>query len=120
MASRNTHYAYLLPDGKSGITESWAACEKIVRGWKGARYKGFTSRKEAADWLSSGALYDVKVSIPAEKGIYFDAGTGRGEGVEVSVTDEKGADLLDKIISKELVNKHGKHFKIFPAIIWYR
>lgn len=47
--------------------------------------------------------------IPLKPGIYFDAGTGRGLGVEASVTDEKGNNLLDKIISKDQLNHHGKY-----------
>lgn len=46
---------------------------------------------------------------PLEPGIYFDAGTGRGNGVEVSVTDEKGQSLLDKILSKNQINQCGKY-----------
>jgi ribonuclease HI len=42
-------------------------------------------------------------------GIYFDAGTGRGDGVEVSVTDEKGKNLLHKAVSKFELNQFGKH-----------
>ena len=42
-------------------------------------------------------------------GIYFDAGTGRGEGVEISVTDEKGKNLLHKAIAAKDLNKFGKH-----------
>jgi ribonuclease HI len=44
-----------------------------------------------------------------EPGIYFDAGTGRGAGVEVSVTDERGKNLLHEAISKRDLNKFGKH-----------
>ena len=32
-----------------------------------------------------------------EKGIYFDAGTGRGIGVEVRITNENKENILDKI-----------------------
>jgi ribonuclease HI len=44
-----------------------------------------------------------------ETGIYFDAGTGRGNGVEISVTDERGTDLLGYVLAKKLINRHGKH-----------
>lgn len=107
MATGNKYYSFLLPDGESGVVDSWGKCEAKVKGLKGARYRGFKTKKEAEEWLFSGARYGVKK--PAEKGVYFDAGTGRGEGVEVSVTDESGNDLLKEIILPELVNKHGKH-----------
>lgn len=109
MATKNTHYAYLMPSGEKGILTSWEKCKEKVQGIKGSRYKGFKNREEAELWLSSGALYDIKTKMPAKKGIYFDAGTGRGEGVEVSVTNEKGEDLLSQIVPKELINKHDKH-----------
>ncbi len=101
------YYAYILPDGKTEITDSWAECEKAVKNQKGARYKSFKELDEAKKWLSSGATYDYQKEMP--RGVYFDAGTGRGEGVEISVTDETKKDLLSSAISKELINAHGKH-----------
>ncbi|MEK7478746.1 MAG: ribonuclease H family protein [Patescibacteria group bacterium] len=117
------YYAYLLTEknkpphptsgcgGKSGILEDWKECEKIVSG-KDARYRSFTSREEAENWLKNGAKYEIgppKVAKKLEKGIYFDSGTGRNQKVEVSVTDEKGNNLLDKIRPKIKLNKFGKH-----------
>jgi len=110
------YYAYFLlgkeglPANRRGICESWVECENLVKG-KDARYRGFKTRGEAQAWLDAGAQYEVKQK-PKKKltaGIYFDAGTGRGEGVEVSVTDSKGNDLLKDILPKKLLNIHGKH-----------
>ena len=102
------HYAYFLPEeNKRGIAESWTECEKIVKGKPNARYKGFDAREDAEAWLEKGADYDFRKE--SEKGIYFDAGTGRGAGVEISVTDEKGNDLLNKILPGPEINRHGKH-----------
>lgn len=101
-------YAYHVPrTGKHGIAESWDECQKIVFGEENARFKGFKSRAEAEEWLRAGADYAHKKEMP--KGVYFDAGTGRGMGVEVSVTDENGKSLLHLIISKKDINKFGKH-----------
>ncbi len=49
------------------------------------RYKSFKSQSEAQNWLDNGAKYEDKNEIKANlpDGIYFDAGTGRGIGVEV-------------------------------------
>ena len=113
------YYAYFLTDkNKSGILEDWKECEKIVSG-KEARYRSFTSRQEAENWLKNGANYEIRPKTALrpgsgqakklEKGIYFDSGTGRNQKVEVSVTDEKGKDLLDKIRPKIKLNKFGKH-----------
>jgi len=109
MPSTNTHYAYFLPNGKNGIVRSWTKCEEIVRGVEGARYKGFKNDTEANLWLASGAKYTVKIKEKMPKGVYFDAGTGRGKGVEISVTDKNGKDLLDKVLHPNLINKYGKY-----------
>lgn len=104
------YYAYFISQEKQGICDSWNECEKIVKG-KDARYRGFKTREEARAWLDTGAQYEMKEK-PKKKlstGIYFDAGTGRGEGVEISVTDSRGSDLLKDILPKKLVNVHGKH-----------
>ncbi len=106
---KNSYYAYiLLSTGEKHIVDSWAACERAVKG-KEARYKGFTSRLAAETWLSAGAQYEAKIKPILEDGIYFDAGTGRGDGTEVSVTDKNGNDLLAKVLPKSKINRHGKH-----------
>lgn len=106
MASKK-YYAYRLPKtGESGICDNWEECKKIVSGKTDARYKGFSSLADAEEWIGQGADYLHKKEMP--KGIYFDAGTGRGDGVEVSVTDEGGKDLLQLALPKKKINKHGK------------
>jgi ribonuclease H-related protein len=109
--AKNTkkYYAYVLTtEHKSGIIDNWKECEKIVSGKK-ARYKSFKSQTEAQNWLKKGGNYEIKKAVKIEKGIYFDSGTGRGNGVEISVTNEKKKDLLDKISPKIKINKFGKH-----------
>lgn len=112
MKNTKKYYAYLLSDkNKSGICENWQECEKIVSG-KNARFRSFVTKQEAENWLQNGANYDIKPPKPVkklEKGIYFDSGTGRNQKVEVSVTDEKGSNLLNKIAPKIKLNKFGKH-----------
>lgn len=109
MKSRRKYYAYLLPSGKSGVMEDWSACERIVSGVMGARYRGFAAKEDARAWLGQGAGYDTKIYKKPKRGIYFDAGTGRGDGVEVSVTDETGKNLLHKVMKKKDLNFFGKH-----------
>ena len=102
------YYAYLIPSTKKhGVTDDWEECKKIIAGIARAKYKGFKTKKEAEEWLKGGADYAAKKTL--HKGIYFDAGTGRGQGVEISVTDEKGKDLLATIMPQEHINRHGKH-----------
>jgi ribonuclease HI len=116
-------YAYYLVDAnESGITEAWNECERITKGNK-ARYKSFKTFVEAEKWLSNGAEYETKKGsmskkddlaekyLQLEKGaIYFDAGTGRGNGVEVRVTDYDGSPLLQEIIGYAKVNEHGNYY----------
>ena len=95
--------------GKIRRHGDWSACEKMVSGVMGARYRGFASKEDAHAWLRSGARYEIKTYKKLEPGIYFDAGTGRGEGVEMSVTDETGKNLLHKAMKKKELNCFGKH-----------
>ncbi|MBI2640092.1 MAG: ribonuclease H family protein [Candidatus Sungbacteria bacterium] len=105
------YYAYFVPrTNKNGVTADWKECEKIIKGERGAKFKSFKTKAEAEKWLEQGADYGAKIQKPwLAAGIYFDAGTGRGEGVEVSVTDEKGNGLLNKILPGPEINRHGKH-----------
>lgn len=110
MPVSHKYYAYIIPESDMhGIVETWDECKTLVSGKAGAKYKAFKTKKEAEHWLVSGADYGNKKKTAQEKGIYFDAGTGRGQGVEISVTDENGNDLLEKVMHKDLINRHGKH-----------
>lgn len=93
-------YAYFLEnENRYGIVESWDECKNIVSGKK-ARYKSFPTKQECETWLAEGANYEKKSELKKEikktltEGIYFDAGTGRGIGVESRVTDVQGNSLL--------------------------
>jgi ribonuclease H-related protein len=104
------YYAYLIPrTGARGVTDSWPECDRKVKGVFGARYRGFTSPAAAEAWLAAGAQYEAKIPANLAPGIYFDAGTGRGDGVEISVTDEKGKDMLVRALAKSKINRFGKH-----------
>src|SRR3989344_2463500 len=102
------YYAYFFSENRNGICESWKECEKIVSG-KQARFRSFKTREAAEQWLKTGAVYEIRVKKELEPGIYFDAGTGRGNGVEISVTNEKGGNLLHKVMPRKKVNRFGKH-----------
>jgi viroplasmin and RNaseH domain-containing protein len=113
-AKKKKYYAYFVPGAvpKHGVTDGWTVCEKFVSGKTGARFKAFDDRSDAEMWLNHGARYEAKAAKPRPKlepGIYFDAGTGRGKGVEVSVTDEKGKNLLHKALAPAALNTFGKH-----------
>ena len=110
------YYAYYIVDSQeSNVLDTWKECETIVKG-KNARYKSFKTIEEAHDWLNSGAAYTFKTDKLKSKkenldknALYFDAGTGRGIGVEVRVTDYKGESLLNKILPKEKISKHNNY-----------
>ena len=106
MAKRK-YYAYSV-DIEKGITESWPECQRIVSGIPAAKYKSFESRGEAERWLEAGANYSVK-HIAAEAGIYFDAGTGGGKGVEINVTDNRGNGLLWKVLPESKLSEKGHY-----------
>ena len=36
-----------------GIYSSWGKCQKATKGYKGARFKAFDTKREAQDWLKS-------------------------------------------------------------------
>ncbi len=84
-----------------GIVTSWEACKNKVEGVSGARHKAFLSEDAAKDWLGTQRTEKV-----AAGGVFFDAGTGRGKGVEVNVTDEFGKPMLSIIIKKSTLTPH--------------
>lgn len=106
---KKKYYAYFVPrNGNKGITYNWSECERIIAGESNARFRSFKTREEAQEWLDVGADYGFRKRMPP--GVYFDAGTGRGSGVEISVTDENGNNLLGDILPRTNVNRFGKHW----------
>lgn len=109
---KNHFYAYSV-EGRTGIVRSWSECESKVRG-RSAHYKGFASFAEAKAWLASGATYPDKAAskrreleaLP-EGGVFADAGTGAGKGVEVNVTDREGVPLLHLCLSHNRLTPRG-------------
>jgi ribonuclease HI len=106
---KKRYYAYSV-NGETGVASTWDECFAIVDGEPGAKYKGFESYDEAAAWLEAGADYRVK-HAGLEAGIYFDAGTGAGNGVEISVADQRGSGLLWKVLPEKDLNYKG-HFTV--------
>ncbi len=112
---KKKYYAYLIVDEKcSGIVNEWSLCQTIIKG-KRARYKSFKLEEEARQWLEQGAIYENKkeelkeLKKELEEGVYFDAGTGRGIGVEVRVTDRVGISLLDSVMPQKMINSYGNY-----------
>ncbi len=99
-------YAYSV-NGKKGIVDNWPECQEIVAGANGAKYKGFESKDSAEAWLNAGADYKIK-NIAVEDGIYFDAGTGSGEGVEIQLADKNGKSFLRENLGRNVTNNYGE------------
>ncbi len=112
--TKNKFYAYYLKHNlERGIVPSWDECKSIVNGVQGAMYKGFKTKADAEKWLEN-PHYTKKTtdqgkyqSSSLPKGIYWDAGTGGGRGVEVRVTDEIGTPLLFTIAETKTLTKEG-------------
>ena len=118
MSKNKKFYAYFIIDtNENGILENWSDCQRKVIGKK-ARYKSFKTFLEAEKWLNSGANYVKKEKADLTElyseldrnAIYFDAGTGRGNGVEVRLTDFNGNSLLYKIMNEKNINEFGNYY----------
>lgn len=46
-------YAFFINENFYGVTDSWGDCQSIVSAKSGAKYKKFSSRKEAGAYLKS-------------------------------------------------------------------
>ena len=118
MSKNKKFYAYFIIDtNENGILENWSDCQRKVSDKK-ARYKSFKTFLEAEKWLNSGANYEKKEKADLtelyseldQNAIYFDAGTGRGNGVEVRLTDFNGNSLLYKIMNEKNINEFGNYY----------
>ena len=97
---KKKYYAYYFDEKTNGIFDNWENCRDIAYPIK-ARYKSFKTKMEAELWIEKGGEkneYNLK-NIILEDAVYFDAGTGRGRGVEVRVTNNKKESILSEITS---------------------
>jgi ribonuclease HI len=109
----NSKKFYAVARGKkTGIYTTWfgpSGAEVQIRGYTGARYKGFATREEAEQWLNDpaimpqadkpGVLQDAKVLPPGKIAIYTDGGCrgNPGPGGYGAIIDdgEKQMELFD-------------------------
>lgn len=101
---------------ESKVFDNWDDCSNFVKGKSGVKYKKFSTEQEANAWIVENITVKTNFEEVAKKVndpsvIYFDAGTGRGIGVEVRVTDSLGNSLINKIASNssfiDLCNRYG-------------
>lgn len=72
---------------KCGIFSTWAECESHVKGYKGARFKKFSSEKDADDYLRSHTMEEpVEGCVQDEEILYvYTDGSCRFNGTEKAV-----------------------------------
>lgn len=111
--SNSTNYSkfyacFYVKDNSYKIFDNWLQCKKEIENNQ-CRYKSFKTYEEAKTWLENGATYLTKKLIEKtlSDGIYFDAGTGRGIGVEVKVSFKDGISILKKYFPNENINEFG-------------
>lgn len=101
---------------ESKIFDNWDDCSNFVKGKSGVKYKKFSTEQDANAWIvenlsAKTSFEEVTEKVNDPSVIYFDAGTGRGIGVEVRVTDSLGNSLINKIASNssfiDLCNRYG-------------
>ncbi|MCC8046566.1 MAG: viroplasmin family protein [Clostridiales bacterium] len=83
MAKKN--YYAVRKGFQPGIYETWLACEKQVKGFSGAEYKGFQTRKEAIDWLEMKDNRHIKPPVKSVK----DPGAGIRSGKNIQVCSSR-------------------------------
>ncbi|ACH93774.1 ribonuclease H family protein [Borrelia duttonii] len=100
------YYACILNDkNEKFIFTSWEECKNKIIGQKN-KIKSFKTKEEANKWL----LENGKINTCHPKGIYFDSGTGRGQGVEVRVVNEKGISIIDKVVKQNFINDYNNYY----------
>ncbi|KHN74433.1 Ribonuclease H1 [Toxocara canis] len=83
---------------KPGVYRTWPECEKQVKGFQGARYKKFSSEREALDFISANGGSSVSTIIRS-----IGASTGFAPSASGCIHKKKtstGARLATKIQSK--------------------
>lgn len=101
-------YAYYIDEKRNGITTSWPECQKATHKVKGAKFKSFGTKHLAEIFIKNKGEYSQKITSII-KGIYFDAGTGRGIGVETRVTDETGTSIMHEYVPPHKINEFGNY-----------
>ena len=82
-------YYAIVSGRKPGVYDNWAAAQAQVTGYRGAKFKGFSSRKEAEVWLKN-PLYSQAAKKTASKARPAIADTSPKAG-EVTIYTDGGA-----------------------------
>ena len=108
------YYAWVqLETGEFGIETDWVVCKSKVHGVS-SKYKSFFSEADAENWLGSleeqKEIKEHKVLVLNKvepNVVYFDSGTGGGQGTEVRITDDQKEPLLKLVVAEDNLTKKG-------------
>lgn len=131
MAKAKSKFYVVWTGHKPGIYDSWAACEKMVAGYPGARFKGFKSMDEARLAWDKGpdAVMDLSQKMehlpdsekPNTNSIAVDAACAGNPGVMEyrGVFTETGTEIFRKKF-EEGTNNIGEFLAIVHALAWQK
>ncbi|QQK79428.1 viroplasmin family protein [Salicibibacter cibi] len=116
---------YVVWKGRNpGIYQSWAECQEQVNGYKGARFKSFTSKEEAERAYHTGtnnsSEYSGKQETYIKESISVDVGTHGNPGpVEYrGVCTKDGSILFERKPFSKGTNNMGEFLAIVHALAW--
>lgn len=109
--SKKYYGCYFIKTQTFKIFDNWEECLNSKNS-ESCRCKSFKTYDEAKSWCENGGIYETKENIKNSlpDGIYFDAGTGRGIGVESKVSFKDGVSILPKFFPEENLNEFGNLF----------
>ncbi len=129
MAAKQKYYVVWVGN-KPGIYSSWDACRKQVEGFQGARYKSFTSEKEAIQAFGSGPenykenqvarSFTSHPNPPIGSSICVDAACSGNPGkMEYrGVFTETNTELFRSKVYEQGTNNIGEFLAIVHALAW--
>ncbi|WP_174713982.1 ribonuclease H family protein [Ligilactobacillus salitolerans] len=97
-------YYAVLKGRKKGMFSSWAECEKQVKGYPGAKFKSFTNKAEADDWLANAGQEKLSHTQSKRK--------------KVPLTKTAGIQFWTDGGSRNHGNKKGQHVKKNDPAAW--
>lgn len=97
--NKNKYYAWILPDGTSGICESWDECQAACLGHHGEKHKSFATHSEAWQFAYPG------VPKSQEEEAQFDAApiTAGHEEAPWVIDDAALSESADEAITEEVI-----------------
>ena len=70
---KKTHYAVKQGRKCGVIVKSWEQCRKLVEGYSGAKFKGFSCHEDAKEWLGNKEKPNIEGKIQTDGTIFIPA-----------------------------------------------